>query len=320
MCYCTFGRFRDSSALSQHHLHPRFTTFDIAFGTYCWKSFLIFYRYWVRLSVSEGFIFTMASPPYHHPSLSASSPPYSSNSQLPQPPKRRQSDMASSGPPIKRRKPSLMSATSNSSHPLRQTSFPPENIDSQIPRYSRSPSVDTMSLASGVSGAKRKRGSYKKSKGKGDDESMIGGTTKSAVSGNSGQGGPRKRRKSRDESVEEEDVGGDDLALETVQRTEEEKQKDVERRAMLTQLFDDDQWDRFGAWRAARLSDAVVRRVRSFSIMVIWPRLMVLDYQPDAVAVCTSQCHGRHQSCCKGLCRRSHRECEEGTSSMGCCR
>jgi transcription initiation factor TFIID subunit 11 len=121
-----------------------------------------------------------------------------------------------------------------------------------------------MSLVSGVSGAKRKRGSYKKSKGKGDDESMIEGKTKSAVSGNSGRGGARKRRKSRDESVEEEEGGGEDLALETVQRTEEEKQKEIEQRAMLTEQFDADQWERYTAWRSAKLSDAVVRRVCSF--------------------------------------------------------
>lgn len=240
----------------------------------------------------------MASPPFHHPSLSAISPPYPSNAQLPQPPKRRQSDMPSSAPAIKRRKASMLSTTSASSHPLRQTSFPPENANTQTPRYSRSPSVDTMSLISGVSGAKRKRGSYKKSKGKGEDESMIGGKSKSAVSGNSGRGGGRKRRKSREESVEEEDDGGEDLALETVQRTEEEKQKEIEQRAMLTEQFDPDQWERYTAWRSAKLSEAVTRRVRSLFALDGVGRLIGVDHQPNVIPVRSCARHVGYQGCC----------------------
>src|SRR5438045_1563084 len=98
----------------------------------------------------------MASPPYNHSYTSAISPPYPSHAQLPQPPKRRQSDMPSSSPAIKRRKASMLSTTSASSHPLRQTSFPPEN-NSRTPAFSRSPSMDPMSIVSGsVAGGKKK--------------------------------------------------------------------------------------------------------------------------------------------------------------------
>lgn len=120
-----------------------------------------------------------------------------------------------------------------------------------------------MSLVSGVSGAKKKRGSYRKSKGKGDDESLAGGTAKSAVSGNSGRAGRGRRRKSRDESPDEEEEGGEELALEMVARTQEEKQKEIQQRAMLVDKFDPDQFTRYEAWRSSKLSDAVVRRVSS---------------------------------------------------------
>ncbi len=114
----------------------------------------------------------MASPPNYSP---AGSPPYPSHSQLP-PSKKRGSTAADLGgpqpPSMKRRKASIMSVTSaTSAHPLRQTSFPPDESRAQTlaaaafsPSFrGRSPSIDTMSLVSGsqVSAApltKKKRG------------------------------------------------------------------------------------------------------------------------------------------------------------------
>jgi transcription initiation factor TFIID subunit 11 len=113
---------------------------------------------------------------------------------------------------------------------------------------------------------KRKRA--RKSKGKAnDDESIVGGKARSAVSGTSGRG-RGKRRKSRDESVDEEEEGGEELALEMVARTQEEKQKEVQQRAMLVDLFDNEQFTRYEAWRSCKLPDAVVRRVSSLFILV----------------------------------------------------
>lgn len=176
----------------------------------------------------------------------------------------------------------MLSTTSASSHPLRQTSFPPENSNAETPRFSRSPSVDTMSLVSGVSAPKRKRGTYRKSKGKADSESVVGGTAKSAVSGTSGRGaGKGKKIKSRGESVdpEEEEEGGDGLALETVARTQEEKQKEVQQRAMLTEQFDEDQWLRYGAWRSAKLSESVVRRIVNQTLSQSAPGKVIFGLQ-----------------------------------------
>lgn len=151
----------------------------------------------------------------------------------------------------------MLSMTSTASHPLRQTSFPPES-STQDQRFSRSPSVESASLISGMSGTKRKRG--RKSKGKGDDDtSIVGGRTKSVVSGASGRG----RRASREATAEEdeEEDGGGETAVAIEARTDEEATKEKQMRAMLYAVFDPEQFDRYEAWRASKLADSVVRRV-----------------------------------------------------------
>jgi transcription initiation factor TFIID subunit 11 len=151
----------------------------------------------------------------------------------------------------------MLSMTSTSSHPLRQTSFPPEN-SSQDQRFSRSPSVESASLVSGTSGTKKKRG--RRPKGKADDDtSLVGGRAKSAVSGGSGRG----RRGSREASLEEdeEEEGGGETAVAIEARTDEEAMKENEMKAVLLSTFDPEQFSRFEAWRASKLADSVVRRV-----------------------------------------------------------
>ncbi|KAH7371839.1 histone-fold-containing protein [Cadophora sp. MPI-SDFR-AT-0126] len=200
----------------------------------------------------------MASPPYNHNYPSAISPPYPSNAQLPAPLKRRQSDMPSSAPSIKRRKASMLSTTSATSlaHPLRQTSFPPEN-NGRTPTFSRSPSMDTMSLVSG-SGAKKKK--PRKSKGKDADNSSVAGTRAKSVVSN---GGRAKRRASRDLTAEEEDEddGGDNITMDMAAASHEDKAKEDKRRHILTQSFTPEQFARYEAWRSSKLADAVVRRI-----------------------------------------------------------
>lgn len=151
----------------------------------------------------------------------------------------------------------MLSMTSNSSHPLRQTSFPPEN-SAQDQTFSRSASVESASLVSGMSGTKKKRG--RKPKGKADDDaSLVGGRAKSTVSGVSGRG----RRASRDASVEEyeDEEGGGDTAVAIEARTDEEAMKESELKAVLYSILDPEQSDRLEAWRASKLADSVVRRV-----------------------------------------------------------
>jgi transcription initiation factor TFIID subunit 11 len=160
----------------------------------------------------------------------------------------------------------MLSMTSTASHPLRQTSFPPES-SSQAQSFSRSPSVESASLVSGVSGAKKKRG--RKQKGKADDEtSAVGSRAKSAVSGTSGRG---RRRASRDASAEDDDEeGGGETAVTIVARTDEEKKKEKEHKAMLLTALNPDQFQRYEAWRASKLPDSVVRRVCRTLLSYSW--------------------------------------------------
>lgn len=202
----------------------------------------------------------MASPPYNHNYGNAISPPYPSNAQLPQP-KRRVSDMPTSAPSLKRRKTSMLSATSAASalHPLRQTSFPPENA----PAYMRSPSVDTMSFVSGSAAGgptKKKRASGKRKGAQNDDAtSTAGGGAPTTISGISGKG--KGKRGPLDVDVEEEDEGDDENAV-TGAATEAEKEKERENRSLLIRELDPQQFERYEAWRFSKLPDSTVRRVR----------------------------------------------------------
>ncbi|CAG8960235.1 hypothetical protein HYFRA_00012754 [Hymenoscyphus fraxineus] len=200
----------------------------------------------------------MASPPYSY--NTAISPSYPSHAQLPQPPKRRQSDMPSSAPSMKRRKASMISTTSTSSaHPLRQTSFPPEQ-SSRSPAFSRSPSADTM-VSSSVAGSSRpkKKKPSKKSKGGANDESSV-------VDGKSGTPAPAagKKRRASNASLDDEEEGGGGshtMALELTSGTKEEKARELEHRALLVRSLDPEQFRRYEAWRACRWPDAVIRRI-----------------------------------------------------------
>jgi transcription initiation factor TFIID subunit 11 len=187
------------------------------------------------------------------------SPPYPSPAQIPN--KKRSSTLEVNGPPGKRRK---ASNVSNASTRLRQTSFPPETAGS--PFTARSPSVDAVSHVSGsavsatASGApgKKKRGrKAKNAKGAGDESkeqtpSLVGGKAPTTVSG---QGGDK-------DLEDDEDDDKAEMALEDVTaRTQEQKQEEVKLRAMLVEAFDREQYDRYELWRAAKLSESVVKRV-----------------------------------------------------------
>lgn len=142
-----------------------------------------------------------SSPPYRSP---AASPPGLAHSVIPNPRKR-------GGAPIpgsslhKRRKPSSFSASS-SAHPLRQTSFPPEEA---LGQGERSPSVDSdytvntgaNSVAPSATGGK-KRPKKKKN-----------GTASVVSAGKGAAGDTASKTGAADEEVdgeEEEGDGGDD--------------------------------------------------------------------------------------------------------------
>ncbi|AEO62217.1 uncharacterized protein THITE_2106139 [Thermothielavioides terrestris NRRL 8126] len=213
-------------------------------------------------------------------SPSARSPPYPPHTQLPgintaSTNKKRAADgPAPPPPPLKRRKASAISTASGpgSAHPLRQTSFPPD--DTAVPHEARSPSadVDTMSLVSGsqVSAAaplKKKRGRKSKAeKAREQTPSAVGGRAATAVSGAS-DGGGRGAAKSvaggtaGGDEGEAEDDGPTEVAATADIRTKEQKEEEHRMRGMLISALSEDQFLRYENWRAANLSKASVRRL-----------------------------------------------------------
>ncbi|KAH9909588.1 histone-fold-containing protein [Xylariomycetidae sp. FL2044] len=215
----------------------------------------------------------MASPPRAY--SPAGSPPYS-HSQLPSSKKRGPAaDLSIQPPSMKRRKASTMSVTSiGSAHPLRQTSFPPDEASRNLaysPSNRRSPSVDNISLVSGsqVSGApvKKKRGRKSKAERaasaaeaalRDGNDSMVGGRAPSNVSGNPAgkYGDVDGAKEGEGESFEMPE----NMASTSAARTEKEIEMDRLLRAKLKERFDIVQWNRYETWHRQTLKNADIKR------------------------------------------------------------
>lgn len=149
----------------------------------------------------------MASPPRIP---SAGSPPYSNSSSLPQSKKRQAQGLSISSniPSAKRRKSTLPSgiSTPGGSHPLRQTSFPPEESALDTGGI-RSPSIDSditavtgsKSIITAATGIKGKRGRKKKAEG----SIIIAKKSRPGVDGTSTKGGGDDA----DEDEDDEEAG-----------------------------------------------------------------------------------------------------------------
>ena len=131
----------------------------------------------------------MASPPRRSP---ATSPPYPSNANLPGARKRPLTLSTNQSQLSKKRKTPSFSTSTSSAHPLRQTSFPPE----ESREGQRSPSVDSVVTAAtgarsvAASGRGRKKGKQRK-----DDTQSVRSATKASATGD---------RSSRAEGADEE--------------------------------------------------------------------------------------------------------------------
>ncbi|KAK5631126.1 hypothetical protein RRF57_006841 [Xylaria bambusicola] len=218
----------------------------------------------------------MASPPQNY--SPAGSPPYPSHSQLPS--KKRSSvatELSIQPPSLKRRKASTMSvASAGSAHPLRQTSFPPDETLARdySPSYRRSPSVDTMSLVSGsqvsAAPAKKKRG--RKSKIDLANEaaaaalrdgtpSLVGGRAATIVSNASGTlgkegDGDGGRDGDNDGSFELPE----NMASRSAARTKEQIEEEKELVALLKSQMDEVQFDRYEVWHRQSIKPQDVKR------------------------------------------------------------
>ena len=146
----------------------------------------------------------MASPPYRSP---ATSPPHPPNIPLPNPKKRPSVNVPPYAPSLKRQKRSSIHSAASSAHPLRQTSFPPE--ESAIVTGERSPSVDSeITNITGKGGlAKVGGGRRRKSKGKAKQTaaSVKSGAKEKTIDGREGTG------EVPDDDDEDDDEGGDDV-------------------------------------------------------------------------------------------------------------
>ncbi|CAK7245991.1 MAG: hypothetical protein STHCBS139747_007612 [Sporothrix thermara] len=215
-------------------------------------------------------------------------------------------------PALKRRKASIISATSFSavSHPLRQTSFPPE--DASTPFSARSPSVDfdNASLVSGgpssvaggsavaAPGKKRRGRKSKAEKLREQTPSLVGGASgrASSVVGGAGSGGgsgggPKSSTGAPGDGAaggggggsggadDDDNDGGDgdmpDSGAAASKRTDEERKEEKRLRAALVACMDNDQYERISAWRAAKLPDAVIRRLVNATVSQSVPSSVV---------------------------------------------
>ncbi|KAI1214706.1 TAFII28-domain-containing protein [Annulohypoxylon truncatum] len=214
----------------------------------------------------------MASPPRAY--SPAGSPPYSS---APLPSKKRGStsaDLSVQPPSMKRRKASIMStASTGSAHPLRQTSFPPDESQARpySPSFQRSPSMDNMSLVSGsqVSGApiKKKRG--RKSKAERASEaaaeamrygspSVAGGRAPTVLSNASGNNAGKDA--DADKEKEEEFEMPENMASMSTARTQEQVQEQEELNSFVKSQMDPVQFARYEVWHRQTLKPQDVKR------------------------------------------------------------
>lgn len=159
----------------------------------------------------------MASPPYRSP---ATSPPYPPHTSLPNPKKRPSVNVPSYVPSLKRQKRNSVHSAASSAHPLRQTSFPPE--ESAIITGERSPSVDSeITNITGKGSLAATGGRRRKSrlKGKKPAASVKSGAKDKAVDGREGTG------EVPDDDDDDDDDGGDDVVdgVEEEDREAEEK-------------------------------------------------------------------------------------------------
>ncbi|KAL8655023.1 MAG: hypothetical protein Q9210_001146 [Variospora velana] len=203
----------------------------------------------------------MASSSYRSP---ATSPQYPSSASLPNPKKRPSLSVTSHPPNAKRRKPTNASQVSTpaTSHPLRQTSFPPE--ESALDFGERSPSVDSdVTGVTGVTGHQSTRTSgtqQRKPKKRGrkmktEEISVVSGGKAAAADAASAAG------QVAEEGEDDDDDDGDEN--EGVMGDQEKQQKRKERAdlAFLIEHFNEDQLHRYEAMRRNKFRKETVRRI-----------------------------------------------------------
>jgi len=202
----------------------------------------------------------------------ASSPPAAFPAGLPNP-KKRPSLSGASGSQNTAKRPKL--------HPLRQTSFPAQDVSALYGSAATSARSETGSLAnslmSGVSGKAptRGRGRPRKSTQLNDDDlraSQAQATETGSQADGSGRAGGRGGTKSVISArsgageADEDDEGDIDGLLENMdeherQQAEEDESRQEQRRERLADTFDPDQYSRYNQWRALSLNNTTIKKL-----------------------------------------------------------
>ncbi|EXJ91873.1 hypothetical protein A1O3_00423 [Capronia epimyces CBS 606.96] len=198
----------------------------------------------------------------------ASSPPAPFPASLPNPKKR--ASIGSQGP--------TQGATKRPKlHPLRQTSFPAQDLSGRHGSAVTSARSETGSLVSGVSTKVpgRGRGRPRKSAQLNDDDirssQQATAETSSQVEGSGRNTGGRGTKsvvsaRSGAAEAEEDDEGDIDGMLENMdeqerRQAEEEELRQEQRRDRLADQLDPDQYSRYNQWRALSLNNTTIKRL-----------------------------------------------------------
>lgn len=203
---------------------------------------------------------------------------------------------------------SISGSTTSSAHPLRQTSFPPEeSAIGEDDTALRSPSVesDFTGIHSAVTGGTgpgpgtSTAGGKKRSKGKGKRAQQRDGTSQSVKSGGGGRqhratasrgingtaaGGagrasshPASGTADYDDEIEEDEDDEDDTGALGHSRHDDPDQKaDREKLGILIDALDRDQFDRYEMFRRVRLRKETVRKITNYVVSQSVPPSVVL--------------------------------------------
>jgi len=153
-------------------------------------------------------------------------------------------------------------------------------------------------MVSGVTPSSIKKKKPRKSKGKDNDDASIAGGHGNRASADG------KRRGSRDQTVDEDDDGGDEPTLQASAERKAERKNQESRRRVIAKVFDEAQFSRYEAWRASKLPDATVRRVCHSFEFAKEKLLTKVDCQSNPLAISTITRHYSSQIGCEDFCWR----------------
>lgn len=160
-------------------------------------------------------------------------------------------------------------AGAGSAHPLRQTSFPPDDIGTPFSARSPSVDIDNISVVSGSQGragpgrpkgSGTKRGRKPKDAAREQTPSVVGTRGDAPASDAGGTQSAGKGAAGGDEGEASEDEGPTEAAVMT-KLSKEQIEEQQRQRMLLINALAPHQFERFEAYRASGLTKAAVKKV-----------------------------------------------------------